>query len=179
MTTFNQRMTSAASGDVVVFLIGMRVNRWWKPWQWLRTALAMPRMLRELAQHPELGLLGSEAYFGRTTLMVSYWRSMEHLLAYAKLRSAEHLPAWRAFNQHIGVNGDVGIWHETYRARPGEYESVYLNMPAFGLGKAAGLREALGHRASAAGRLAARGNTASLPAPDVAVTDQRTAPAVS
>ena len=154
MTTYNQRMTSAADGDVVVFLIGMRVNRWWKPWQWLRTALAMPRMLRELAQQPELGLLGSEAWFGRTTIMVSYWKSMDHLLGYAKLRNAEHLPAWRAFNQRIGMNGDVGIWHETYRVHPGDYENVYLNMPAFGLGKAAGVTEALGHRVAAAGRLA-------------------------
>jgi len=153
MATQNLRMTSAAEGDVVVFLIGMRVNRWWKPWQWLRTALAMPRMLRELAEHPELGFLGSEAYFGRTTLMVSYWKSLDHLFAYAKLRGAEHLPAWRAFNRSVGLNGDVGIWHETYRARPGDYETVYLNMPAFGLGKAMGLREATGHRVSAAGRL--------------------------
>jgi hypothetical protein len=160
MTTNNQRMTSAADGDVVVFLIGMRVNRWWKPWQWLRTALAMPRMQRELAQHPELGLLASESYFGRTTLMVSYWKSMDHLLAYAKLRTAEHLPAWRAFNKHVGINGDVGIWHETYRARVGEYESVYVNMPAFGLGRASGVREASGQRASAAGRLAARASSA-------------------
>src|SRR5450755_2420808 len=154
MKPHNRRRMSAAEGDLVVFLIGMRVNRWWKPWQWLRTALAMPRMLRELSAHPELGLLGSEAYFGRTTLLVSYWKSIEHLLAYAKLRTAEHLPAWRAFNQSVGTSGDVGIWHETYRARAGEYETVYMNMPAFGLGKAAGLREALGHRVSAAGRLA-------------------------
>ena len=156
MTTHNARMTSAAQGDVVVFLIGMRINAWWKPWQWLRTASAMPRMLRELGQHPELGLLSAEAYFGRTTLMVSYWQSMEHLMAYAKLRTAAHLPAWRAFNKHVGMNGDVGIWHETYRVHAGDYESVYVNMPAFGLGKAAGMREALGSQISAAGRLAAQ-----------------------
>jgi hypothetical protein len=140
----------------VVFLIGMRVNRWWKPWQWLRTGLAMVRMLRELGEHSELGLLGTEEYFGRTTLLVSYWKSMEHLLAYAKLRTSEHLPAWRAFNKSVGTNGDIGIWHETYRARVGDYESVYVNMPPFGLGKAFGLREASGHRVTAAGRLAAQ-----------------------
>lgn len=150
----NQRMTSSAEGDVVVFLIGMRVNRWWKPWQWLRVATAMPRMLRELEAHPELGFLGHEAYFGRTTLMVSYWQSTEHLLAYAKLRNAAHLPAWRAFNRLVGIGGDVGIWHETYRSRAGDYETVYVNMPAFGLGRALGLREANAHRSSAAGRLA-------------------------
>jgi hypothetical protein len=146
-------MTNAAQSEVVVFLIGMRANRWWKPWQWLRVALAMPRMLRELATHPELGMLSSDAWFGRTTVMVSYWKSMDHLLAYAKLRNAEHLPAWRAFNKHVGMNGDVGIWHETYRVPEGSFETVYLNMPAFGLGKAVGLREARGAHVSAAGRL--------------------------
>ena len=123
-TIRNQRLTSTSDEPVVVFLIGMRVNRWWKVWQWLRTARAMPRMLRELAQHPELGMLGSEAWFGRTTLMVSYWKSMDHLFGYAKLRNAEHLPAWRAFNQLVGTSGDVGIWHETYLVQAGAYENA-------------------------------------------------------
>jgi len=143
MKTHNERVTSNGSEEpVVVFLIGMRVNRWWKVRQWLRTALAMPRMLRELGKHPELGMLGGEAWFGRTTILVSYWKSVDHLFAYAKLRNAEHLPAWRAFNKQIGQNGDVGIWHETYIAQPGAYESIYVNMPAFGLGKVSGLRSA-------------------------------------
>jgi len=143
MKTLNERLTSNASAEpLVVFLIGMRVNRWWKVRQWLRTALAMPRMLRELGQHPELGLLGGEAWFGRTTILVSYWKSVDHLFAYAKLRNAEHLPAWRAFNQQIGSNGDVGIWHETYIVQPSAHESVYVNMPPFGLGKVSGLRSA-------------------------------------
>jgi hypothetical protein len=143
MKTSNERLTSNESEEpVVVFLIGMRVNRWWKIRQWLRTALAMPRMLRELGQHPELGMLGGEAWFGRTTIMVSYWKSVDHLFGYAKQRNAEHLPAWRAFNKHIGSNGDVGIWHETYIVQPGGYESVYVNMPPFGLGKVGGVRSA-------------------------------------
>jgi len=33
--------------------------------------------------------------------------------------------------------GDVGIWHETFRVRAGEYEAVYGNMPVFGLAAAA------------------------------------------
>jgi Domain of unknown function (DUF4188) len=132
----SQRMTGKMNGDFVVFLIGMRVNRWWKVHRWLRVAMAMPRMLRELGAKPELGLLGAEAWFGRTTIMVQYWRSLDALLDYAKSRDAVHLPAWREFNKAVGTNGDVGIWHETYRASPGTYESVYVNMPRFGLGKA-------------------------------------------
>jgi len=154
MKTHNERVTHQSEGPIVVFLIGMRVNRWWKVSQWLRTALAMPRMLRELAQHPELGMLGGESWFGRTTILVSYWKSVDHLFGYAKLRNAEHLPAWRAFNKQIGTNGDVGIWHETYIVQAGAHESVYVNMPEFGLGKIGGLRPA-SHRPDLVKRSAA------------------------
>jgi len=150
-----KRVTGQMQGDFVVFLIGMRINRWWLVLKWLRIALAMPRMLRELTANRELGFLGGESWFGRTTIMVSYWRSMEHLMAYAKKRDAEHLPAWRTFNRLVGTNGDVGIWHETYRVRPGDYESVYVNMAPFGLGKAGELVDATGPRESAEGRLRA------------------------
>jgi hypothetical protein len=153
--TIQQRVTARVDGDFVVFLIGMRVNRWWKLHRWLRVATAMPRMLRELSQRPELGFLGAEQWFGRTTIMVSYWRSMDHLMAYAKSRTAAHLPAWRVFNRLVGTSGDVGIWHETYRVRPGDYENVYVNMMPFGAGKAGTLVEAHGPRATAEGRLAA------------------------
>lgn len=149
-----QRVTGRMEGEFVVFLIGMRVNRWWKIHKWLRVALAMPRMIRELAAHPELGFLGAEQWPGRTTIMVSYWRSMDSLMAYAKSRTNEHLPAWRAFNKLVGTNGDVGIWHETYRVRPGDYENVYVNMMPFGVGRVGRLVEAHGPRATAAGRLA-------------------------
>ena len=83
MKIIEQRMSGQLDGDFVVFLIGMRVNRWWKPWTWLRVRAAMPRMLAELEGHPELGYLGGEAWFGRTTIMVQYWRSTAALLAYA------------------------------------------------------------------------------------------------
>jgi hypothetical protein len=112
-------------------------------------------MLRELAKNPELGYLGGDAWFGRTTMLVSYWRSSEHLMRYAKSRDAEHLPAWRMFNKLVGTSGDVGIWHETYRVHPGDYESVYVNMPAFGLGHAGQLVEATGARERAEDRLRA------------------------
>ena len=154
MQTIQKRMAGTMEGDFVVFLIGMRVNRWWRILQWFRVASAMPNMLEELAAHPELGCLGTESWFGRTTMLVSYWRSMDHLMTYAKSRDAAHLPAWRAFNKTVGTNGDVGIWHETYRIHPGDYESVYVNMMPFGLGKVGRLVEAHGKRENAEGRLA-------------------------
>jgi hypothetical protein len=44
--------------EVVVFLIGMRVNRPWRVTEWWPVFTAMPRMLRYLQQHPDKGLLG-------------------------------------------------------------------------------------------------------------------------
>lgn len=144
-----QRMSSQYPDDgVVVFLIGARINRWWKVHKWLPVARAMPRMVRELQRRPELGFLGFEAFGGRTTLMVQYWRSMKHLMEYARAKDSEHLPAWREFNENIGTNGDVGIWHEIYRVEPGHAHSLYSNMPPFGFGKVGALVPAHveGHR---------------------------------
>ena len=44
----DRRISAKIDGDFVVFLIGMRINKLWKIWQWLPVALAMPRMLKEL-----------------------------------------------------------------------------------------------------------------------------------
>lgn len=47
-----QRMTAQIEGDFVVFIIGMRVNKFWKVHKWLPAAMAMPRMLKELSIAP-------------------------------------------------------------------------------------------------------------------------------
>ena len=149
----NQRLAAELDGDFVVFLIGMRINEPLKVHKWWPVATAMPRMIKELQQRPESGFLHAEFWFSRTTIMLQYWRSMDQLLAYAKDRAGEHLPAWQAFNQAIGTNGSVGIWHETYLASPGRYENIYVNMPPFGLGRAGTLYAPSGNKQSAEGRL--------------------------
>jgi len=156
----SERMTADLEGDFVVFMIGMRINAPLKVHKWLPVIRAMPRMLVELHRQPALGLIHAEMWFARTTIMVQYWRSMEQLMAYATSRTAAHLPAWQAFNQSIGTDGSVGIWHETYSASAGSYENVYVNMPPFGLGRAGRLHAASGHRKTAAGRLDAAGKDA-------------------
>jgi hypothetical protein len=151
--TINQRVTVQWEGDFVVFLIGMRINKIWKIHKWLPVATAMQRMLKELkVRGPEAsGFLGAESY---GTMLVQYWRSFDQLEAYAKDRDSQHLPAWRDFNKRVHHNGDVGIWHETYKVRAGEYECVFVNMPPTGLGKVGELVPATGHREDAAGRIA-------------------------
>ena len=151
--TINQRMTGQIEGSFVVFLIGMRINRFWKFHKWLPVATAMPKMLKELSQKPESGFLGFQILGGIPPVIVQYWKSFEDLEAYAKDRSGMHYPAWKAFNMKIKSNGDVGIWHETYKVRAGEYECIYNNMPRYGLGKVAELLPAVGKREFAANRI--------------------------
>ncbi|NOJ58931.1 DUF4188 domain-containing protein [Arthrobacter sp. 260] len=125
-----------ASETVTVFLIGMRANRWWKIRKVSRVAAAMPRMLQHLASDPAAGMLGYEQWFGRTTMLLSYWESPEHLRKFAADRESPHLEPWRRFMKELSGTGDVGIWHETYQVPTTGIETVYNGMPLFGLAKA-------------------------------------------
>lgn len=150
-TIIPKRVTAKIDGDFVIFLIGMRINKFWKPHKWLPVLLAMPRMLRELARHPESGFLGHMSSGG---IIVQYWRSFDQLEAYARTKDRGHWPAWVDFNRRVGGSrGDVGIWHETYKVRAGEYECVYSGMPTMGLAKASAVRDAVGELESARGRI--------------------------
>ena len=152
-----KRVCAEVDGDFVVFLIGARINKPWKVWKWWPVATAMPRMLAELARQRELGLLHARNMFSFPDAMViQYWKSFEALEAYAKARDKAHLPAWQAFNKAVGSNGDVGIWHETYIVEPGKYETIYNNMPPFGLGLAGRLVDAVGARQAARQRVKGR-----------------------
>ena len=146
-----ERMCAQIDGDFVVFIIGMRVNKPWKIHKWWPVFTAMPRMLKELAAQPDSGFLGSESS-GLT--IVQYWRSFEALEKYARAADKEHWPAWVAFNARMGRSrGDVGIWHETYRIRAGEYEAIYSGMPPRGLGKVGRLIPARDRFDTARGRM--------------------------
>ena len=149
------RFSAALEGDFVVFLIGARVNRWYKPASMFWVGRAMTAMQKELTEQAELGCLHIENWSGRTSISVQYWRSFEALEAYARSREAEHLPAWRKFNKLIKDNGDIGVWHETFKVRDGEYEGFYGNMPRFGLADA-GQHTRLGLKSTAALRSGTR-----------------------
>jgi hypothetical protein len=151
---FADRYTARVDKPVVLFLIGMRINRLLAVPKWLPVAAAMPRMLAELANNPETGMLSYRAYWsGRVILVVEYWENFDKLLAYAHDRSGQHFPAWAAFNRAIGTDGSVGIWHETYLIEPGKSECVYVNMPRFGLAAAAQHVKAEGRFAAAKDRM--------------------------
>lgn len=153
-TVIPGRFAAAIEGEFVVFLIGMRINRLLAVNKWWPASQAMPRMLQELFSQPELGLLHAEySVAWRMATVVQYWRSHEQLQAYAHARDKAHLPAWAAFNKAARGNTAVGVFHETYVVKPGSYEAVYVNMPAFGLARAGKAVEAVGRMEGAMGRM--------------------------
>jgi Domain of unknown function (DUF4188) len=133
------RFSAQIDESFVVFLIGMRVNNIWAVNKWLPTAQAMSPMLNTLHRYPDKGFLGQESFFRLfplCTIMTTYWKSFEHLEYFARNTDDPHLEPWRAFNRSIGSDGSVGIWHETYLVPAGQSESIYVNMPIFGLAAA-------------------------------------------
>jgi hypothetical protein len=148
------RHTATLDDEVVVFIIGMRINRLRRFRSWLPAFRAMPRMLRELAAEPSLGLLNVQTFWaGRVIVGVQYWRSFDQLEAFARAADPEHLPAWREFNRLVRDNADVGIFHETYRVGPGTAETFYGNMPTFGMAAAVGIVPVAERGQSAARRM--------------------------
>lgn len=151
------RFTAQHDGPMVVFLIGMRVNNWLRWREWLPVASAMGPMQDYLRRYPESGFLGANGPFFspnfREIVTVQYWRSTEDLERFARQDPHLHPEAWRRFFRQSFKGGAVGIWHETYRVEAGAFESVYGNMPPYGLARATEAVPVRGRLESMRGRL--------------------------
>src|SRR6201995_2858346 len=135
-----RRMRAEIDGDFVVFLIGARFNskrHLYRSFFDVGGRRGLVHMLQYLMAHPEKSLPGFQ-HLGLVS-RAQYWRSFEHLGAFARDEDDPHLAVWRDYWKRVGQSGRTGIWHETYLVRAGEYEGIYGNMPPFGLGKAARL----------------------------------------
>ncbi|MGW1176401.1 DUF4188 domain-containing protein [Kitasatospora sp. NPDC002543] len=153
--------TAAATGDTVVLLIGMRINRFWAVHHWGPVMFAMFRMLYELRRGPDRGLRGRILLTAspRTYYVVQYWESKEKLYGYASAPDGFHHTVWGIANRKLRegkARGHVGLWHETYIVPQGGYESIYFDMPPFGLARATGTLPVEERGRHAAQRLAYR-----------------------
>ncbi len=165
------RYTAQIDEPFVVFLIGMRINKFLAFSKWISTAMAMLPMMRTLFQHPEKGFLGGQTFFyWRGIGIVQYWRSFEELETFARNQEEPHMATWRRYNRVIGPDGSVGFWHETYLVQPGQSEVVYGNMPVFGLAAATKHVPAVGSLETARRRLGGESEpaVASPPTPGAA-----------
>src|SRR5437763_3805689 len=67
--------------------------------------------------------------------IVQYWRSFEHLEAFARNPGDLHRPTWLEYFRR-DPQGRTGFWHETFLVRAGEYEAIYDDVPVAGLAAA-------------------------------------------
>ena len=84
-----ERMCAEVAGEIVVFAIGMRINRWWKVWRWLPVLMEMPPMLREQAAEPAIGLLSGLSSASATSASSSTGRALS-IFTLMPTRPAEH-----------------------------------------------------------------------------------------
>ncbi|MGP3534981.1 DUF4188 domain-containing protein [Microbacterium sp. RD1] len=130
------RMTHRYSGELVVFHIGMQINKWWRPDLWIPVFSAMPPMLRELSADRDSGMLSYELLLGAGgPYIVQYWSSIDKLYDYATSPTQRHRPAWTRFNRMARSAPEVvGVWHETFLVE--RAESMYVSTKPMGLPKA-------------------------------------------
>ena len=80
-------------------------------------------------------------------------RLFETLEDYARNLNEAHFPDWKRFNQAVGSDGSVGIWHETFLVESKRYARLYSNILRLGLAQAANLVDVIGKRKIARLRL--------------------------
>lgn len=150
------RCTARRDESFVVFMMGVRVNRWASVGKWASVLLSLRSMVREIEVAPGAGYLGGQTFFSwRGITLVQYWESYEALEKYARCPDSGHLPEWQRFNRKVRRSGAVGLWHEAYTVGPAEYEAIYADVPVSGLAKATVHMPAIGGRETAR-RLALR-----------------------
>jgi len=109
-----QRTTGVIDGEFVVFLIGLHVNKVWRPDRWMSAVLAGRAMDKELRADPATGLLDSRLVLtGRGPMFIQIWRDFAALERYAQAPDGLHQAAWKKFYKQVGRSGEVGVWHET------------------------------------------------------------------
>jgi hypothetical protein len=136
--------------DLIVIYLGQRVNSL----RGLKTLLSFrAKISKSVDAHPDGLLLHENLMYSLIpphSGIRQYWRDFDSLERWA--RSLPHKAWWREF---LRDTGGTGFWHEAY-FRGGQVESVYMDMPAFGLSKFAPLKAARGSLFSARRRLGLR-----------------------
>lgn len=136
--------------DLVVIYLGQRVNSL----RGLKTLLSFAAKINKSVDAQPDGLLLHEkvlySLLPPHSGMRQYWRDFDSLERWA--RSLPHIAWWQEF---LRDSGGTGFWHEAY-FRGGQVESVYIDMPAFGLSKFAPVKPARGSLFSARRRLGLR-----------------------
>ena len=122
---------------MVVFGIGMRINRPWAVHRWLKPTINTVRNWWYVQHHRPDGYLNGYLYvYAFGVGMTQYWRDFDALEAYSHATTQPHVVAWRQLARLTKSDQTFGYWHETYVVTPENSETIYGSMPRFGLAAA-------------------------------------------
>lgn len=159
------RYHSVVDGDFCVFLIGAVHNKGLPSQKFKEVGDAFNDMVRQLESDPEkYGFMGAQNYVSAnqhvdSIMSVQFWRTQEQLNAYARDGLLLHFPNMKWLSKTGQETDQFGFWHESYRVRSGEYETIYVNCPELLLGRVGKLVRATGNYKTARGRLGATDGT--------------------
>ncbi len=137
MQIFNGKYTSKPEEPFVLFIFGMRINNLFFIWLWIPFLIRLYRMVRRLRNFPDSGLMNAHLFFtGKGLGVMQYWESFDKLENFALDSNDMHVPNNKKYKKSVGKSGRVGIWHETYVIDQCKFETLYYNMPKWGLAKA-------------------------------------------
>ncbi|KAK3706950.1 hypothetical protein LTR37_012449 [Vermiconidia calcicola] len=134
--------SKASNKDVVVLLIGARCNHplgIFGP-NFKELGDYFDGMIKDLETHEEFDFLGSTAWVNHSDratnnelLTVCYFRTVEGLHAFA--HSKYHRGGWDWWNKEYNNMPHLSIYHETYHAPAGNWESIYVNSHISGINR--------------------------------------------
>ncbi|KAI4729589.1 hypothetical protein E4T49_02724 [Aureobasidium sp. EXF-10728] len=134
-------LESPAESDICVFLIGSKVNHPFGLFApgYKEMGSQFASMVKEIEQdrekHGFLGsrsLVGAESATNNETMTIMYFKSSEHIQAYATGPTHRKSLTWWA--KHAAQYPHLGIFHETYQVRAKNYETVYAHTKPMLLG---------------------------------------------
>jgi hypothetical protein len=133
-----------ATEPLVVFHLGFRSNHPLGPFapgvkDLGKHFAAMNESL--VAEAEKYGLVGHSAWRAaergnhNSTMVVFYFRNIEGLNAFA--HDPIHRAGWDWYHSYVKNTGHkhIGIYHETFSVKAGDYETIYENMPPSLLGR--------------------------------------------
>lgn len=121
------RISPPNNRDIVIFIIGMKIQQWWKIRSWGKVFFVMSKMLKELYSMKASGLLHHEiGLSGRNIVLIQYWTSLKSLHDYAYEKT--HAKAWAGFYKTAANAKGIDFFHETYFVKAEHYESIEVNL---------------------------------------------------
>jgi hypothetical protein len=137
MQIYNGKYTSKPENPFVVFIFGMRINSILYFWLWLPFLFRLIRMVKRLRQYRDSGMMNAHIFLsGKGLGVMQYWESFDKLENFALDNNDMHMPNNKKYKKSVGKSGLVGIWHETYLVEQDKFETMYYNMPKWGLARA-------------------------------------------